>query len=74
MTSLSKEEENYVRMGLLLTGISPRATRALFDSEFPPSCLDADIKKNSIKLRNLKDKKTINERQWDLLFPRKPSK
>ncbi|CAG2215042.1 unnamed protein product [Mytilus edulis] len=37
MTSISTEEENYVRMSLLLTGISPRAVRVLFDSEFHPS-------------------------------------
>ncbi|XP_063411291.1 serine/threonine-protein phosphatase 6 regulatory ankyrin repeat subunit C-like [Mytilus trossulus] len=59
-------------MGLLLTGISPRATRVLFDSEFHPSCLDASLKKETKKLRDLKDKKNINQRQWDLLFPRKP--
>ncbi|CAG2252271.1 unnamed protein product [Mytilus edulis] len=59
-------------MGLLLTGISPRATRVLFDSEFHPSCLDASLKKETKKLRDLQDKKTINKRQWDLLFPRKP--
>lgn len=74
MASLSREEENYVRMGLLLTGISPRATRTLFDNEFHPSRLDATLKKETMNLTDLKNKKSINQRQWDLIFPRKPGK
>ncbi|CAG2211097.1 unnamed protein product [Mytilus edulis] len=35
----SLEEENYLRMSLLLTGISPRAVRVLFDHEFAPECV-----------------------------------
>lgn len=74
MTSLSKEEENYVRMGLLLTGISPRAARALFDQEFHPFCLDESIKKGYDKLLDLQKKRVINQQQWKLLFPRFPGK
>ncbi|VDI76466.1 Hypothetical predicted protein [Mytilus galloprovincialis] len=72
MASLSREEENYVRMGLLLTGISPRAIRTLFDKEFHPLTLDASLKKETMTLTDLKKKKSINQRQWDLIFPRKP--
>ncbi|CAG2188830.1 unnamed protein product [Mytilus edulis] len=72
MASLSIEGENYVRMGLLLTGISPRAIRALFDQEFHPSCLDASIKKEYNKLLEMKKNKIINQPQWNLLFPRFP--
>lgn len=72
MPSLSIEEENYVRMGLLLTGISPRAARALFDKEFAPSCLDASLKKEYNKLNDLKKKRVINQQQWNLLFTRFP--
>lgn len=74
MTSLSKEEENYVRMGLLLTGISPRAVRALFDHEVHPSCLEAFIKKEYNNLLVLQKKRVINQQQWNLLFPRLPGK
>lgn len=74
MASLSQEEENYVRMSLLLTGISPRATRALFDREFHPSCLDSSLKKAYNKLMELKKKHVINESQWKLLFTRFPGK
>ncbi|CAC5364755.1 unnamed protein product [Mytilus coruscus] len=71
---LSQEEENYVRMGLLLTGISPRAARALFDREFAPACLDNSLKKEYNKLRDLQKKRVINQAQWKLLTPRSPGK
>ncbi|VDI33397.1 Hypothetical predicted protein [Mytilus galloprovincialis] len=72
MASLSPEEENYVRMSLLLTGISPRAARALFDREFHPSCLDSTLKKSYNKLFDLKKKHVINATQWNLLFTCSP--
>ncbi|XP_076082620.1 E3 ubiquitin-protein ligase DZIP3-like [Mytilus galloprovincialis] len=72
MASLSVEEENYVRIHLLLTGISPRAVRILFDKEFAPACLDATIKKEYNKLLDLKKTHRINQSQWNLLFPRFP--
>ncbi|CAC5388469.1 unnamed protein product [Mytilus coruscus] len=71
---LSQEEENYVRMSLLLTGISPRAARALFDHEFAPLCLDSSLKKEYNKLRDLKQNRVINQSQWNLLFPRFPAR
>lgn len=71
---ISQEEENYVRLSLLLTGISPRAARTYFDGEFAPACLYASIKKEHNKLFALKKKRTINPAQWNLLFPRKPGK
>ncbi|CAC5422234.1 unnamed protein product [Mytilus coruscus] len=70
MTTISQEEENYVRMSLLLYGITPRAVRALFNSEIDPSCLVASIKKAYNKLKDLKKKRIINQSQWNLLFPR----
>ncbi|CAC5399298.1 Putative ankyrin repeat protein L93 [Mytilus coruscus] len=69
---LSQQEENYVRMSLLLTGISPRAVRALFDREFAPSCLDSSLKKEYNKLKDLQKKRIINQSQWNLLFRRLP--
>ncbi|CAG2239596.1 DMBT1 [Mytilus edulis] len=54
---LSQEEENYVRMSLLLIGISPRAARVLFDREFSPTyVLDSktfDVTLMTVLLRNL---------------------
>lgn len=69
MTTISQEEENYVRLSLLLSGISPDAVRKLFDKEFDPTCLKTTVKKNYNKLKNLQGKRTINQSQWDLLFP-----
>ncbi|VDI33279.1 Hypothetical predicted protein [Mytilus galloprovincialis] len=67
--TLSKEEENYVRLSLLLTGISPRAVRILFDGTFQPSSLEKTIKQNYNKLSELKQRKQINSPQWSLMFP-----
>ncbi|CAG2206017.1 unnamed protein product [Mytilus edulis] len=72
MASLSPTEENFVRLNLLLTGISPRAVRTLFDYEFAPVCLDATLKKEFNKLRDLQKKRVINQSQWNLLTPRFP--
>ena len=69
ISHVSEEEENYLRMHLLLTGISPRAVRVLFDNEFHPTCLEASIKKEYGKLYDLKKKHVINAAQWNLLFP-----
>ncbi|XP_063408745.1 uncharacterized protein LOC134692224 [Mytilus trossulus] len=69
--ALSQEEENYVRMTLLLTGISPRAVRFQFDKEFPPTSLSFTVndKNGRKKLNDLRRKRVVNQAQWDLLFP-----
>ncbi|CAG2190097.1 unnamed protein product [Mytilus edulis] len=69
--ALSQEEENYVRMALLLTGISPRAVRVMFDKEFPPASLSFTVndKNTKKKLNELRGKRVINQAQWNLLFP-----
>ena len=66
---MALEEENYVRIALLLTGISPRAVRIKFDSEFSPVCLERTLRQATKDLRDLKNKKVINQHQWNLLFP-----
>lgn len=66
-THVSQKEENFMRMQLLLKRIS---TRALFDKEFHPSCLNASIKRSEYtKLKDLKSKRIITAAQWKLLFP-----
>lgn len=72
--SLSQEEEHYVRMSLLLTGIAPHGVRTLFDREFSPSCLNVSMKKEYNKLKDLQLKRVINQSQWNRLFPRNPGK
>lgn len=68
IATLSQEEENYARMSLLLSGISLRAVRALFDKEFAQACLDKTLR-GSQKLKKLKLKRIINQSQLNLLFP-----
>ncbi|XP_063400318.1 uncharacterized protein LOC134684930 [Mytilus trossulus] len=70
--SLSGDEENYVRMSLLLTGVCPRGVRATFDREFAPSSLGVTIKKEYNKLKDLQLKHRINRSQWKTLYPRYP--
>lgn len=70
----SSEEDNFIRMSLLLIGISPRAARTLFDHEIAPARLDNLLKKQYVKLQKLRSKKIINKEQYNLLFPRFPGK
>ncbi|XP_071138339.1 uncharacterized protein [Mytilus edulis] len=70
MANLSKEEENYVRLALLLKGVTPRAVRTYFDREFLPSSLPSKIKTSYNTLSDLKLKRIINQAQWNLLVPR----
>lgn len=72
MMALSKEEDNYIRMSLLLTGISPRAVRSIFDREFHPSSLDKSLKHKFNTLKDLQKKRIISSLQWNMLFPRFP--
>ncbi|CAG2185181.1 unnamed protein product [Mytilus edulis] len=69
---LSQEEENYVRMCLLMTGISTRAARIVFDREFAPSCLESTLKSGTYKLSKLLHEGKIKQFQWNLLFRNKP--
>lgn len=70
MESLNVEEENYVRMSLLLFGTSPSAVRSLFDREFDSQCLTSSFRNAYNKLNDLRKKRIINLTQWNLLFPR----
>ncbi|VDI37978.1 Hypothetical predicted protein [Mytilus galloprovincialis] len=68
MLPISQEEENLARL-YLLSRISERAIRALFDTEFDPSCLHDTLKKNYCKLKDLEKNRIINPSQWRLLYP-----
>ncbi|VDI71769.1 Hypothetical predicted protein [Mytilus galloprovincialis] len=70
MAPLSEEEENYVRLALLLKGVTPRAVRTYFDREFPPSYLPSTLNTNYNTLLDLKLNRIINQAQWNLLIPR----
>ncbi|CAG2233481.1 unnamed protein product [Mytilus edulis] len=70
MANLSEEEENYVRLALLLKGVTPRAVHTFFDEEFLPSTLSSTLKKSYNTLSDLKLQRIINQAQWNLLIPR----
>lgn len=70
-TTITEEEENYVRLSLLISGISLRAVRAVFNREFDPNTLNEYIKKEYDKLKILQRKRMINIPQWNLLHPYK---
>ncbi|XP_063396977.1 uncharacterized protein LOC134681326 [Mytilus trossulus] len=70
MAPLLEEEENYVRLALLLKGVAPRAVRTYFDREFPPTHLPSTLNTNYNTLQDLKLKRVLNQAQWNLLFPR----
>ncbi|CAG2207088.1 unnamed protein product [Mytilus edulis] len=53
MAPLLDEEENYIRLALLLKGVSPRAVRTFFDKEFPPTHLPSTLNKNYNTLNGL---------------------
>ncbi|XP_071122331.1 uncharacterized protein [Mytilus edulis] len=69
MAPLSEEEENYVRLALLLKGVAPRAIRTYFDRTFPPTYLPSTLNTNYNTLDNLKFRRVLNQAQWNLLFP-----
>ncbi|CAG2211450.1 unnamed protein product [Mytilus edulis] len=73
MASLSEEEDNYVRMSLLLTGISPCAVRTCFDYEFAPACLEASLKKEYNKLFDLKKERESTNHSGTFCFQRFPA-
>ncbi|CAC5386109.1 unnamed protein product [Mytilus coruscus] len=68
---ITQEEDNYIRLDLLITGVSQRAARIFFDKEFVPVFLSKSINKERNKLTDLKAKRIINQKQWNLLYPRK---
>lgn len=67
MAPLSEEDENYVRLALLLKGVTPRAVRIYFDNEFIPTSLPSTLVTNNNILLDLKYKRVINQAQWNLL-------
>lgn len=70
MEPISKEEENYVRLALLLKGVSPRAVRSFFDREFPPTYLPSELTSKYNALDELYRRKRLTKPQWKLLFPK----
>lgn len=66
---ITLEEENYLRIVILIIKVAKRAVRVIFDKEFHPLALQNEIRSNHRVLMNLKTKRIINHGQWKLLFP-----
>ncbi|VDI62991.1 Hypothetical predicted protein [Mytilus galloprovincialis] len=69
-SDISPEEQYYIRIANLLLRVAPTAVRVKFDQEFYPGGLKAVLNLNKFNiLAHLKQKRVINQPQWDLLFP-----
>ena len=69
-TEISEAESNYLKIALLLLQVSRRAVKIKFDYEFHPDSLQKELRKSYSKLLPLKNKRVINQHQWDLMFPK----
>lgn len=67
---VSERESNYFKISTLLLRISPRAVRIKFDDLIHPEDLRDTLSSNLSKLTALKDKRCINQMQWNSMFPR----
>ncbi|CAG2221509.1 unnamed protein product [Mytilus edulis] len=68
-TSISAGETYYLRIANLLLKVAPSAVRVKFDKEFYPSGLQTVLNQKRLKIQGLTQKKIINIKQWNLLFP-----
>jgi len=66
----SSYESNYMKIAMVVFQVSPRAVRVQFDKEFHPVGLQSILKRNVLRLTDLKTKKLITQPQWELLFPK----
>lgn len=69
-TLISPEEENNLRILYLLHSVATSAVRVKFNYEIHPVKLKTILNDNrGTKLASLKQKRVLNQAQWDLLFP-----
>jgi hypothetical protein len=66
-----QKEQNYVRLNLMVVKLSTLVLKARFDLTVPPGPqLHQEINKFTKKINNGRSKKLINQKQYDLLFPK----
>lgn len=68
-SSISEEEDNFLRFFKLLKGPGTEAVRIFFDSFFPNNTLDIELRKEEINIRNNAIYWRITKKQLDLIFP-----
>ena len=71
----TKETTNYARLCRLLVDVGSQALRDTFDAIHPPGRLPTVLGRHPVhaKLTFLKDKRVLNETQWEKLYPVTPS-
>ena len=66
----SEEKTNGTRLARLLIDGGTHVLREFLDAVYPePKLLAKELKKNSVKFKNLKSKRVIFDHQWETLFP-----
>ncbi|XP_045157015.2 coiled-coil domain-containing protein 1-like [Mercenaria mercenaria] len=64
-----ENEQNYIRLNLLVVKLSSFVLKARFDHTVPPAQLHHQLNKFIGTINYGKNKKIINQKQYDLLFP-----
>ncbi|XP_052081860.1 ankyrin-2-like [Mytilus californianus] len=68
MTSLSKDETNFLRLAHLIIRISPRAVRTRFNHHFNPGGLHIVLNREKSKINKLFCKRILSQLQMNILF------
>ncbi|VDI51927.1 Hypothetical predicted protein [Mytilus galloprovincialis] len=68
MTSLSKDETNFLRLAHLIIRISPRAVRTRFNHHFNPGGLHIVLNREKSKIDKLFYKRILSQLQMNILF------
>jgi hypothetical protein len=68
-SKLTQEEDNFLRLVKLVSGVAPKAVRETFDQFFSPTRLNTTLKQEEPKLRQLNRQKRITTTQLNLLLP-----
>ncbi|XP_076085372.1 uncharacterized protein LOC143056175 [Mytilus galloprovincialis] len=68
MTSLSKDETNFLRLAHLIIRISPRAVRTRFNHHFNPGGLHIVLNREKSKIDKLLYKRILSQSQMNVLF------
>lgn len=71
MPIIGEEDSNYFKISTLLLRIAPRAVKIKFDDEFRPEVLTETLNSNKSVIADMKNKRLINQVQWDSMFPKK---
>ncbi|XP_052093302.1 uncharacterized protein LOC127729509 [Mytilus californianus] len=64
------KEDFTFRIKLMLEKVAKPVVKSIFDDEFSPKVLQAELKKRSLKINDLKTDKHINLDDFDLLYPK----